>query len=63
MARLVRVETDYRYYAVELTEEQLKLYKEDEDAFWEDEEMGEELMDNMEMTRLKDGGTEYFIEE
>jgi len=63
MAKLVKVETDYRYYAVELTDEQFKLYKENEDAFWEDEEMGEELMDNMEMTRLKDGGTEYFIEE
>jgi len=63
MARLVKVETDYRYYAVELTDEQLKLYKEDEDAFWENDEMQEELMDDMEMVRLKDGGTEYFIEE
>jgi len=63
MAKLVRMETDYRFYAVELTEEQYKLYKEDEDAFWEDEEMQDELMDEMEFTRDKDGGTEYYIEE
>jgi len=63
MAKLVKVETDYRYYAVELTDEQFKLYKENEDAFWENDEMQEELMDDMEMVRLKDGGTDYFIEE
>ena len=63
MAKLIRCETDYRFYAVELTDEQYKLYKEDEDAFWENDEMQEELMDNMEMVRLKDGGTDYFIEE
>ena len=63
MAKLVKVETDYRYYAVELTDEQFKLNKENEDAFWENDEMQEELMDDMEMVRLKDGGTEYYIEE
>ena len=63
MAKLIRVETDYRFYAVELTEEQYKLYKEDEDAFWEDEEMQDELMDEMEFTRDKDGGTDYHVEE
>ena len=39
MAKLIRCETDYRFYAVELTDEQFKLYKENEDAFWEDDEM------------------------
>lgn len=63
MAKLIRQETDYRYYAVELTEEQYKLFKEDPDAFWCNEELQEELTENMEMTRLKDGGTEFYIEE
>ncbi len=63
MAKLIRVETDYRFYAVELTEEQYKLYKEDEDAFWDNDEMQDELMDEMEFTRDKDGGTDYYVEE
>jgi hypothetical protein len=60
MARLVRVETDYRYYTVELTEEQLKRAQESDEGY---DEVMEEVMDDMEMTRLKDGGTDYFIEE
>lgn len=60
MAKLVRVETDYRYYAVDLTDEQLERMNASDEGY--DEVMGE-VMDDMEMTRLKDGGTEYYIEE
>lgn len=63
MARLIRVEKDYRYYAVELTDEQYKLYQDDPDAFWDDDDLQEELYDNMENVRLKDGGTDYYVEE
>jgi len=63
MAKLIRCETDYRFYAVELTDEQFKLYKENEDAFWEDDAMQDELRDEMEFTRDKDGGTDYWVEE
>ena len=60
MAKIIRTETDYRFYSAELTEEQLKLYKEDEDKFWD------EFWDwdvEFEFTRDKDGGTDYHIEE
>jgi hypothetical protein len=63
MAKLIRVETDYRYYAVELTEEQYKLYKEDEDAFWVSDETQDELMDEMDYIKTKDGGTDYYVED
>ena len=63
MAKLIKLETDYCYYAVELTEEQYKLYKEDEYAFWEDDDIQDELYDNMELVRVKDGGTDYYVEE
>jgi hypothetical protein len=63
MAKLIRVETDYRYYAVELTEEQYKLYKEDEDAFWYSDETQDELMDEMDYIKTKDGGTDYYVED
>ena len=43
--------------------EQLELYQNDEDAFWENYEMVEELEENMEFVRDKDGGTDYRIEE
>ena len=62
MAKLIRVETDYHYYAVELTEEQCKLYEEDPDAFWNDDDLQEELYDNMEHVRTKDAGTDYYVE-
>ena len=62
MAKLIRVETDYHYYAVELTEEQCKLYEEDPDAFWDDDDLQEELYDNMEFVRTKDAGTDYYVE-
>lgn len=60
MAKLIRVETDYRYYAVELTEEQLKRAQDSDEGF---DEVYEEVCDDMENVRTKDGGTEYYIEE
>lgn len=60
MAKLVRVETDYRYYVVELTDEQLKRYESGEEG---QDEVMDEVVDDFEFTRDKDGGTEYYIEE
>lgn len=60
MAKLVRVETDYKFYVVELTDEQLQRYKSNDEAA---DEVLEEVYDDMECVRIKDGGTEYFIEE
>jgi hypothetical protein len=62
MAKLIRLETDYRFYVAELTDEQLTLYEKDEDAFWENDEMVEEIENKMEYVKDKDGGTEYYIE-
>lgn len=61
MAKLVRVETDYRFYVVELTDEQLERYNSDDDDL--KDEVMEEVYDEMEFTRDKNGGTEYYIEE
>jgi hypothetical protein len=36
MAKLQKMETDYRYYEFELTDEQYQLYQEDEDRFWDE---------------------------
>ena len=63
MAKLIRVEKDYHYYAVDLTDEQYKMYQDDPDAFWGDEDLQEELYDEMELTRSKDGGTDYYVED
>ena len=60
MAKLIRVETDYRYYAVELTDEQLERYNSGEDG---QDEVMDEVYDEMEFIKDKDGGTEYYIEE
>lgn len=60
MAKLIRVETDYRFYAVELTDEQLQRWKSGDEG--EDEVM-DEVYDEMEFIKNKDGGTEYYIEE
>lgn len=60
MAKLVRVETDYRYYEVELTDEQLKQYQSGDEG---QDEVMDEVVDDFEFTRDKDGGTEYYIEE
>ena len=63
MPKLIRTESDYHYYAVELTDEQYELYQNDPDAFWEDDELQEELYENMEHVRVKDGGTDYYVED
>ena len=60
MAKLIRVETDYRFYSVELTDEQLKRYKESDEGA---DGVMDEVCDDFEFTRDKDGGTEYYIEE
>jgi len=61
MAKLVRVETDYRFYVVELTDEQLSKYKSGDDDLVD--EVMDEVCDNFEFTRDKDGGTTFYIEE
>ena len=60
MARLIRVETDYRYYAVELTEEQLERAQSGDEGF---DDVYEEVCDDFENVRTKDGGIEIYIEE
>jgi len=60
MPKLIRTEKDYHYYAVDLTDEQ---YQKDPDAFWEDEDLQEELYDEMELVRSKDAGTDYYVED
>ena len=60
MAKLIRCETDYRFYAVELTDEQLERYNSGDEG---QDEVMDEVMDEMEFTRDKDGGTDYWIEE
>ena len=60
MAKLIRVETDYRFYAVELTDEQLELWNRSDEG---QDEVMDEVMDDMEFIRDKDGGTEYYIEQ
>ena len=59
MPKLTRVETDYRYYSVEVTVEQVLKARESDENF---EELLELVQDDMEMVRLKDGGHEYIIE-
>ena len=61
MAKLIRCETDYRFYAVELTDEQLERYNSGDDNLMD--EVMDEVCDDFEFTRDKDGGTEYWIEE
>lgn len=61
MAKLIRCETDYRFYAVELTDEQLERYNSGDDDLMD--EVMDEVCDDFEFTRDKDGGTEYWIEE
>lgn len=61
MAKMVRVETDYRFYVVEMTDEQVERYNSGDEG---QDEVMDELMDmDWEFTRDKDGGTEYYIEE
>jgi len=61
MAKLVKLETEYRFYVVELTDEQLERYKSDDDDLMD--EVMDEVYEDFEFTRDKDGGTEYYIEE
>lgn len=60
MARLVRVDTYYRFYVVELTDEQSEHYKSGDEGKGE---VMDEVIDNFEFTRGKDGGTTFYIEE
>lgn len=60
MAKLIRVETDYRYYAVELTDEQLERYNSGDEG---QDEVMDEVYEEMEFIKDKDGGTEFYIEE
>lgn len=38
MAKLQKIETDYRFYEYELTDEEYELYKNDPDQFWDEVE-------------------------
>ena len=59
MAKLIRSETTYNFYAVELTDEQLERAQANDEGF---DEVYEEVCDEMEWVNVKDGGTEYWIE-
>ena len=48
---------------MELTDEQYKMYQDDPDAFWDNDDLQEELYDEMELVRSKDGGTDYYVED
>lgn len=63
MPKLIRTEVDYHYYGVELTEEQYKLYCDDPDAFWDNDELQEELYDEMELLKTKPVNGDYYVEE
>ena len=52
MAKLQKIETDYRFYEYVLSPEELKLYLEDEDRFWD--EIGYDI--EWEFVRDKQGG-------
>ena len=60
MAKLIKIETDYRFYEVELTDEQLERAQASDDGF---DEVYEEVCDDMEWVNTKDGGTDYRLEE
>ena len=47
MAKLIRVETDYRFYAVELTDEQLERYNSGDEGY---DEVMDEVCDDFEFT-------------
>ena len=55
MAKIRKIETvtDINFYEAELNQEQLQLYKENEEAFWE--KYGDEIEDNFELTGDKVG--------
>lgn len=62
MARLIKTEyvNDMFVYEYELSDEQLELYKEDEDAFWE--EYGDDVEDSWDLIRDKAGSPDVEIE-
>ena len=55
MAKIWKIETvtDINFYEADLNQEQLQLYKENEEAFWE--KYGDEIEDNFELTGDKVG--------
>ena len=55
MAKIRKIETvtDINFYEAELNQEQLQLYKENEEAFWE--KQGDEIEGNFELTGDKVG--------
>jgi hypothetical protein len=61
MAKLIKIETDYRIYAVELTDEQVELYNSGEDG--QDEVMEQAMDMDWEWVNTKDGGTDYHLED
>lgn len=61
MAKLIKKEVEYIYYEVELTDEQLERFNSGEDD--EMDEVIEEVCDDFENVRRKDGGNDYWIEE
>ena len=61
MRKLVRLETVYLYYSVDISDELAELYEKDEDKFWEKAEE-DYLEDEMEIVREEDGDIDYYIE-
>lgn len=61
MAKLIKIETDYRIYSVELTDEQVELYNSGEDG--QDEVMEQAMDMDWEWVNTKDGGTDYRLED
>ena len=55
MAKIRKIETvtDINFYEADLNQEQLQLYKENEEAFWE--KYGDEIEGNFELTGDKVG--------
>ena len=60
MAKLVRMETDYRFYVAELTDEQLKRFQESDEGA---DDVMDDVCDYFEFTRDKHGRSEYYLEE
>jgi len=62
MAKLIKCETVYSYYVVELTEEQRELFQNDNDQFWDD--FWNNFDDSeWEFVRDKVGDTDYYYTE
>jgi len=65
MPKFFKVETDYRYYAVDLTDEQYKMYQDDPDAFWDDKDLQKDLCGKVEFIRNSPAGNGnwYYVED